>query len=376
MRCAMMPVTLPPSRRAAGFRLLTLAAVAAVMPVLTACGTGRAAPAGPAAPAAPLVQIATVQSSPIEDSSTYVATVQSLSSTAIKPEVVGELTKILVKSGDRVAPGAPLFVIDPSRQQASVSSQDAARAAQEAAATFAKQQLDRAKTLFAAGATSQQELDQAQANYDSAVAQLTALNARLQQERVTLRYYQVEAPAAGSVGDIPVRVGMHVTSDTVLTAIDLNQALEIYVPVPLDRSGDLKLGLPLQILDGQGALLTAGQVSFISPRVDDQTQSVLVKGRISGSVFLRSSQNVRAKIIWKKVDALAIPLLAVVRINGQPFVFVAQQKDGRLVASQRQVRLGAIVDNNVVVVGGLTPGERIVVSGVQKLNNGMPIQAS
>ena len=81
-----------------------------------------------------------------------------------------------------------MFEIDPSRQQASVTSQDAARAAQDAATVFAKQQLDRAKTLFAAGAVSQQELDQAQANYDQAQAQLSSLKARLQQERVTLKY--------------------------------------------------------------------------------------------------------------------------------------------------------------------------------------------
>lgn len=325
---------------------------------------------------ATLVQIAAVQSASIDDASTYVATVQSLSSTSIKPEVSGEVTRILVRSGDRVRPGTPLVEIDPSRQQASVTSQDAARAAQDAATVFAKQQLDRAKTLFAAGASSQQDLDQAQANSDAAIAQLTSLKARLQQERVTLKYYEVHAPGAGTVGDVPIRVGMHVTSDTVLTTIDLNQALEVYVPVPLERSRDLKLGLPLQILDGEGTLLASAQVTFISPRVDDQTQSILVKARLAGDGQLRSSQLVRARIVWRKVEALAIPVLSVVRINGQPFVFVAQEKDGRLVASQRQVRVAQIVDNDIVVTSGLTPGERIVVSGVQKLDNGMPIRTS
>jgi RND family efflux transporter MFP subunit len=257
-----------------------------------------------------------------------------------------------------------------------VTSQDAARAAQDAATIFARQQLDRAKTLLAAGASSQQELDQAQANYDAAVAQLSSLKARLQQERVTLKYYEVDAPGAGTVGDVPIRVGMHVTSDTVLTTIDLNQELEVYVPVPLDRSRDLKLGLPVQVLDSQGTLLASAQVTFISTRVDDQTQSILVKARLAGDGRLRSSQLVRARIVWRNVEALAIPVLSVVRINGQPFVFVAQEKDGRLVASQRQVQLAQVVDNNVVVTSGLAPGERIVVSGVQKLDNGVPIRTS
>lgn len=366
----------------AGLRLAPVSRTRAFSPVLllcaaaiSACGTGRAAPPPQQTPAT-LVQVAAVQASAIDDASTYVATIQSLSSTSIKPEVSGEVIRILVKSGDRVAAGTPLVEIDPSRQQASVSSQEAARAAQDAATTFARQQLDRAKTLFAAGASSQQELDQAQANYDAALAQSSSLKARLQQERVTLKYYEVDAPGAGTVGDVPVRVGMHVSSDTVLTTIDLNQALEVYMPVPLDRSRDLKLGLPVQILDSQGTELASAQVTFVSPRVDDQTQSILVKARLTGDGKLRSSQVVRARIVWKKVEALAIPVLAVVRVNGQPFVFVVQEKDGRLVANQRQIRLAQIVDNNVVVTSGLASGERIVVSGVQKLDNGMPIRTS
>ncbi|MCX6545847.1 MAG: efflux RND transporter periplasmic adaptor subunit [Acidobacteria bacterium] len=358
-----------------GIRLCAAVLLAASVTAVAACGAGRGAPAPQQMPAT-LVQVAPVQSTSIDEASTYVATIQSLSSTSIKPEVSGEVTRILVRSGDRVGPGTPLFEIDPSRQQASVTSQDAARAAQDAAVIFAGQQLDRAKTLLAAGASSQQELDQAQANYDAALAQLSSLKARLQQERVTLKYYEVDAPAAGTVGDVPIRVGMHVTSDTVLTTIDLNQALEVYVPVALDRSRDLKLGLPVQVLDSQGALLASARVTFISTRVDDQTQSILVKARLAGDGRLRSSQLVRARIVWRQVEALAIPVLSVVRINGQPFVFVAQEKNGRLVASQRQVQLAQTVDNNVVVTSGLAPGDRIVVSGVQKLDNGVPIRTS
>jgi len=361
--------------RLSGTRLIGVGLLVASALAVASCGAGRAAPPPQQMPAT-LVQVAAVQSASIDDASTYVATIQSLSSTSIKPEVSGEVVRILVKSGDRVAPGAPLVEIDPSRQQASVTSQDAARAAQDAATVFSKQQLDRAKTLFAAGASSQQELEQAQANYDAAMAQLAALNARLKQERVTLKYYEVDAPGAGTVGDVPIRVGMHVTSDTVLTTIDLNQSLEVYVPVPLDRSRDLKLGLPMQILDGQGTLLASAQVTFISPRVDDQTQSILVKARLAGDGRLRSSQLVRARIVWRKVDALAIPVLSVVRINGQPFVFVAQEKNGGMVATQRQVQVAQFLENNVVVTSGLAPGERIVVSGVQKLNNGSPIRTS
>ncbi len=365
----------PGAGQASAGRLMPVLGLALALGAMYACG-GRSAAAAHAAPPPTLVEVAEIRETPVEDASEYMATVESLSSTAVKPEVSGVVTRVLVKSGDRVRPGAPLFQIDPSRQEASVSSQDAARAAQEAAATFAKQQLDRAHTLFAAGASSQQELEQAQANYDSAMAQLTALKARLQQERVTLQYYEVRSQAAGTVGDVPIRVGTHVTSDTILTTIDMNQALEVNVPVPIDRSRDLRLGLPLQLLDGQGNKLATTPIVYISPRVDDQTQSILVKGRLSGDGLLRSSQLVRARVIWKTAPAVTIPILSIVRVNGQPFVFVAEQKDGHLVAGQRLVRLGQIVGNDVLLLNGPAPGERIVVSGVQKLDNGAPIRVS
>jgi RND family efflux transporter MFP subunit len=322
------------------------------------------------------VQTAEVRQTGVEDSSEYVATIESLSSTLIKPEVTGELRAVLVKPGDRVHASTPLFQIDPARQQATVSSQDAARAAQVAATTFARQELDRARTLFQAGASSQQELEQAQANYDAAASQGNALDARLRQERVTLGYYSVRSPSEGTVGDIPVRVGMHVSSDTLLTTIDRNQDLEIDVRVPLERGSDLKLGLPIELIDSGGAPLARTAILFISPRVDDQTQAVLVKGKVPADIGLRSAQYVHARIIWQTHQGLTVPVLSVVRINGQPFVFVAERTNGALTARQQRIEVGDIVGDSFVVLSGLAAGQQIVVSGAQKLDNGARIRTS
>ncbi len=339
-----------------------------------ACG-GRSS-AGPQAPPPTLVQTAEVRPVPVEESSEYVATIQSLSSTEIKPEVTGELRAILVTSGQHVQPSTPLFEIDPARQQAAVSSQDAARAAQVAATTFAGQQLERARTLFKAGAGSQQDLDQAQANYDAAVSQLTSLDALARQQRVTLGYYGVRAPSDGTVGDIPVRVGMHVTSDTLLTTIDRNQDLDIDVSVPLERAADLKVGLPIEVLGDGGTVIARTSVYFVSRRVDDQTQSVLVKAKVPASTGVRSSQYVRARVIWRTRPGLTVPFVAVVRVNGQPFVFVAEPKGGSLTVRQQRIEVGDLVGGAFEVLGGLTAGQQIVVSGAQKLGNGMRIRTS
>ena len=113
----------------------------------------------------------------------------------------------------------------------------------------------------------------------------------------------------------------------------------------------------------------------MSPHVDDQTQSVLVKGSVPNPTgVLRASQFVRARIIWKTSDALVVPVTAVLRINGQFFAFVAEDAGGKLVAKQRAIAVGPIAGQNYPILSGIKPGERVVTSGAQKLADGVPIQ--
>jgi RND family efflux transporter MFP subunit len=265
--------------------------------------------------------------------------------------------------------------IDPQRQQAAVSSQQAERAAREADVAYAQQQQMRANELFAAGAISRQELEQAQTALRTAQASLEALQAQVQQQQVQLRYYTISAPTAGIVGDVPARVGMQVSTSTVLTTIDQNDTLEVYVSVPVERSADLKPGLPLQVVSSDGTdTLAATTIGFISSSVDEATQSILVKGTVKNpDGQLRSSQFVRARIIWKTVEGLVVPVTAVSRVNGQYFVFMAEEAEGKLVAHQRVIKVGPIVRDAYPVLEGIKAGERVVVSGSQKLQEGAPI---
>src|SRR5262245_20487509 len=138
-----------------------VAATVAIVAFAGACRNGQSAgPAGGGMPPTPVV-VAAAQVTPIEQTTEYVATVRSLRSTAIQPQIDGQITQIFVKSGDRVAQGAPVVQIDPRRQEAAVSGQQAELAAREAAVTFARQQAERAAELYKAGAISKQEQEQA-----------------------------------------------------------------------------------------------------------------------------------------------------------------------------------------------------------------------
>jgi multidrug efflux pump subunit AcrA (membrane-fusion protein) len=111
--------------------------------------------------------------------------------------------------------------------------------------------------------------------------------------------------------------------------------------------------------------------------VDDQTQSILVKGQVQNPAGgLRAMQYVRARIIWKTSDGLVIPVTAVLRVSGQFFAFVAEDAGGALVAKQRAIKVGPIAGDNYSVLEGLKPGDRVVTSGTMKLADGAPIQAA
>lgn len=359
----------PVSRRRAAALLLAFAAA-----LLSGCQKSAASNASAAsAPAIP-VQVRIAPSVIIPDSTEYLSIVKSRHSAAINPQVEGQITRIFVKSGDRASTGMILLQIDPLKQEATVSSQEASRAAQEANLRYAKVSLERAQKLSAAGVISKQELDNAQSNYDAALAQVKALDEQVKQQRVELHYYSVPSPMDGIVGDIPVHVGDRVTVATLLTNINEPGGLEAYIYVPAERARNLKVGLPVRLLDNENHLGIDTQISFVSPQVDTDTQTVLAKAAFANpQAKLRIAQQVSAQVTWETHEGPVIPVLAVQRINGQFFAFVAVNEGKGTVARQKPLKLGDTIGNDFAVLDGLKPGDHIIVSGTQFLQDGAAI---
>jgi RND family efflux transporter MFP subunit len=360
-----------PSTRVASLVILTFLTLA-----FAACNRGDA-PAGAAGgPPPAAVTLLTLEPKPVERASEFIATLRSLRSTTVQPEVEGSITRIFVKSGDVVRVGTPLVQIDPDKQQAAVQSTEANRSGAEADVQYWRLQVKRLEALVAAGAVSRAEFEQAQNSLKTSEARLATVNAQVSEGRVQLQYYRVVAPQAGVVGDIPLRVGDRVTPSTVITTVDENSSLEAYIQVPVDRAPDLRMGLPVQVLDADGKAAAVNPISFVAPRVDESTQSVLVKSLLKDvPPRLRAQQFARARIVWSTANGLTVPVVSVTRLSGQYFCFVAEQQDKGLVARQRPVQVGEVVGDDYVVAGGLKAGERIVVSGIQKLADGVPIKA-
>ena len=352
--------------------LLMLLLVGLTM-LLAACS--RSTAEGPQGPPTMPVKVQRIGSQEIGNNSEYVATIKSRNSATIMSDVEGWIVAIKVKSGEQVKKGQSLMEIDPRRQAATVSNWESQRAAKVANLQLAKVQLERAKGLSSSGVISKQDLDQAQSTYDAANADVKSLDAQIHQQEVQLKYYSVFAPVDGIVGDIPVHVGDRVTNTTMLTTLDERSGLEVYLPVPSDRARELKIGAPVQILDASGNVILNTRVNFISPQVDTATQSVLAKAPVDQAADkLRSQQLVRARITWSTQPGITIPVVAVSRVSGQYFAFVAEQKDGKDIARQLPLTLGEISGNDYAVLSGLKPGDQVVVSGGQNLADGMSIK--
>jgi len=344
------------------------------MALASGCGkTSAGDPAAAGGPQAMPVHVQIAQSEQVPETTEYLSVLKSRHSATIQPHVEGYITKIFVKSGDHVTAGTPLIQIDPLKQLATVSSQEAARTAQEATVRYAQIQLDRERKLFAAGVVPKADVDNAQTTYDAAVAQLKALSDQVNQQQVELHYYRIAAPMGGIVGDIPVHVGDRVAVTTLLTTVDEPGPLEAYIYVPADRARNLKLGLTVHLTDDAGIKIADTRLTFLSPQVDTETQTVLAKATVESPRGLRVAQQVRAQVVWSSHEGTVIPVLAVTRISGQFFAFLALKEGNGAVARQRLLKIGDTIGNDYVVLDGLKQGDHIITSGLQFLQDGMPV---
>lgn len=353
----------------------------AVLPSLVLCsviasllaGCGRSGPkqAGPAMQAMPVHTI-TVHAQPVPESDEYVATIKSRRAATINPQVSGNITRILVRSGQFVHHGQLLMDIDASKQEATVASQAAVAQQELAVYDYDRTEFHRQKKLYADGIVSRDAYEQAQQAFSSAKANYKSAMETLNMQKKELAYYHITAPFSGVVGDVPVHVGDYASTTTLLTTVDQNRDLEAYVYIPTERASQIQMGLPVEILDNSGQVLEKTAIDFVSPQVNDTLQGILVKAPVRNS-SLRNLQLVEARVVWGTAPHPVVPVLAVSRLGGQAFVFIVESKNGKFVAHEQPITLGSTVGNDYSVLNGLKDGDEVIVSGTQFLADGMPV---
>ncbi|MFP2958321.1 efflux RND transporter periplasmic adaptor subunit [Myxococcus sp. 1LA] len=311
----------------------------------------------------------------VREANEYLGALISRSSITVYPQVAGYVKSIPLEPGAHVKRGDVLLVVDPRQQSAGLRATQAQRTAALAQREYAQQTRKRSEQLLKEGLQSRQDYDQAVAQALQAEASARAIEAQVQAQEVQLGFYEVSAPFAGTVGDYPVNVGDFVTQQTVLTTLDQSNTLEVSVQIPVERARAVRVGTtPVEVLDAEGRLVVSAPVFFVAPMPNETTQLVEVRGVFENTLGLRAGQFVRARVVYATREALRVPTAAVTRISSQSFVFVAKDADGGTVAQRAPVSLGLVSGNDYEVTEGLDAGTPVVLTGIQLLRDGQPIQ--
>lgn len=358
-------------------RLVSVAGVGVALLTLAACSKAQNGPQqaqqGAAGPMA--VEVIALAPGEVQDTSEYLGQLLSRQSVSLRPQVAGYVQSIRVRPGEQVEKGQVLLVVDPRRERAGLLAAQAQRSSAVASREYARQTRERAAQLLKEGLLSRQDYEQAVAQARTAEANARAAEAQIQAQQVELGYFEVRAPFAGVVGDIPVRVGDSVSQETELTRVDQSQTLEVSVQVPVERAAKIQVGrTAVELLDTKGEPIVTAPVFFVAPTPSDATQLVEVKAAFQNTLGLRAEQVIPTRVIYETRQALLLPTYAVSRLGSQAFVFTVIPGDGGMVAQRQPVQLGQIQGNSYELLEGLKQGTQVAVSGVQLLRDGQPVQ--
>jgi membrane fusion protein, multidrug efflux system len=339
--------------------VLMLAAIAGCNRAESEGKGSRGGGPGGGPPAMP-VEAAAARSDTVVDAILATGQIEAMQSIDLRPEVEGRLVQILVREGALVARGTPLFKIDDAELKAQVAEVTAER-------DLARQSLTRTRDLLSQKASSQAELERAEATMRSNEAQLERLKVRL--ERTLVR-----APFAGVVGQRFVSLGDYVNSDTRLVSLQTVTPQRASFQVPERYADQLKLGQRVSFrvaaLPGRDF---SGKVDFVDPMVKLPGRTIMVKAVVPNPRReLQSGMFIEARLATDvRPNAVVIPEDAVLPLQGASFVWVVN--NGK--ATRRQVELGVRTPGFVEVKNGVESNEQVVVGGQERLAEGAPVQA-
>jgi membrane fusion protein (multidrug efflux system) len=306
------------------------------------------------------VEVVAARTDTVVDAILATGQIEAMQSVELRPDIEGRIAEILVREGATVAKGTPLFKVDDAELKAEVARAEADR-------DLARQSLARTRELLGQKASSQSELERAEATSRSTEAQLALLKVRL--DRTVVR-----APFGGVAGERHVSLGDYVTTSTALVTVQTVSPQRAAFQVPERYADQLKVG---QQVTFRVAALTGreftGRVDFVDPLVQLPGRTITVKAVVANPRReLQAGMFIEVRLATAmRPQAVIIAEDAVLPIQGSSFVWVVQ--NGK--ATRRQVELGVRTPGLVEVRSGVEAGEQVVVGGQERLAEGAPVQA-
>lgn len=322
---------------------------------------GGGAPGGPpgGAPRGLPVDVVAARLDTVVESISATGEIEAVQSIQLRPEVPGRLVGILAREGTEVRAGTPLFKIDDAELKSQVARLEAER-------DLAKQALARTRELLSRDASSEADLEQAEANYRSAEAQLQLQQTRL--DRTVVR-----APFSGVVGQRLVSVGDYVTSSDALTTLQTvdPQRASFQVPERFAQRLALEQRITFQVASMPERVFE-GVVDFVDPRVQLPGRTITVKARVSNSDrSLKPGMFIEARLATDvRSDAVVVPEDAILALQGADYVWTVTDEG---TARRVEVELGVRTPGWVEIVSGVEPGRQVVVGGIERLGPDTPL---
>ncbi len=296
-----------------------------------------------------------------ENTLSAVGSLRPVQGVTLAAEVGGKVIEIAVESGAAVQAGDLLVKLDSSTEEAQLASAEASQ-------RLAQLNLDRSRDLLSKNTIAQSEFDAADASYKQAAAQTASIRAML--DKKTIR-----APFTGRVGIRLVNLGQTIREGDAIIPLQALDPIFVDFTLPQQRIGSVNVGQVVRITVDGVAAAADGKLTAINPQVDASTRSVRLQATFANAdERLRPGMFAQVSLVLpEKETVLVVPTTAVVRAPFGDSIYVVEDKEGKLVARQQFVRLGATRGDFTVVTNGLKAGERIVSAGAFKLMNGAAV---
>jgi membrane fusion protein (multidrug efflux system) len=349
-------------------RTIRSESVAVTLPLLLLLGLGAAAcgaessegaAGGGPSPGVP-VEVAIAQEQTVIETISSTGQIEAVQSIELRPEVEGRIVQILAREGAEVRRGTPLFKVDDAELKAEVAHLEAQR-------DLAAQALERTRALIEERATSPAQLDEAEANARSTQAQLDLLEVRL--ERTIVR-----APFSGVIGERLVSLGDFVNRTTTLTTLQTVDPQRASFRVPERYAEALAVG---QEVSFRVASVVErefiGDVGFVDPVVSLPSRTITVKASVPNpDRYLKPGMFIEASLATEeRPNAVVVPEDAILPLSGADYVWAITGGQ----ATRREVELGIRTRGFVELRSGATAGDTVVVGGLERLSEGVPVMA-
>ena len=278
-------------------------------------------------------------------------------------EVPGMVREILFASGQKVRAGQVLVRLEDSVDEADLRGLQAER--------------DLAGIKFKRLAKLVQERSVSQSDYDEAKAELDSAEARVAAKRALIEKKSIRAPFDGILGIRSVDVGEYLAPGAQLVPLQALDPVYVDFSLPERHFAQLHSGQPVEVrVTARPDQVFQGEITAINPGVDEATRSIRVQATLANrEQLLRPGMFAEVGVLLPQRDeVVTLPRVAITYTPYGDSVFLAVEKDGQLQAERRQVTTGAVQEGRVEVLGGLQPGDRVVLAGQVKLRNGQAVQ--